>query len=201
VILDLDTPHGPARVDLQAAKGAVAALVLGHGAGGGIGAPDLQAAARAAAKLGVAVALVEQPYRVAGRRSQPPATQLDVAWLAVIEQLRAGSLAGMRLVIGGRSAGARVACRTAAAADAVAVLCLAFPVHPPGKASDPAKSRLPELDAVRVPVLVVQGEKDPFGMPPADRRRKVVQVPGNHSLRATAAVEDAVAAWLPGAIR
>ena len=96
------------------ADGATAALVLGHGAGGGIGAPDLQAAARAAAKLGVSVALVEQPYRVAGRRSQPPAAQLDAAWLAVIEQLRAGPLGGARLITGGRSAGARVACRTAA---------------------------------------------------------------------------------------
>jgi hypothetical protein len=201
VILDLDTPHGVARVDLHAADGATAALVLGHGAGGGIGAPDLQAAARAAAKLGVTVALVEQPYRVAGRRSQPPAAQLDVAWLAVIEQLRAGSLRSARLIAGGRSAGARVACRTAADADAVAVLCLAFPVHPPGKASDPTKSRLPELDAVRVPVLVVQGENDPFGMPPDGRRRKVVRVSGNHSLRAAAAVEDAVAAWLPRVIR
>jgi predicted alpha/beta-hydrolase family hydrolase len=150
--------------------------------------------------MGVSVALVEQPYRVAGRRSQPPATQLDVAWLAVIDQLREDALAGARLVTGGRSAGARVACRTAAEAGAVAVLCLAFPVHPPGKADDPTKSRLPELDAVRVPVLVVQGESDPFGMPPERRRRKVVRVPGNHSLRATAAVEDAVAAWLPRAI-
>ncbi len=201
MILQLDTPHGPARVDLHAADGATAALVLGHGAGGGIGAPDLQAAARAAAKLGVSVGLVEQPYRVAGRRSQPQAAQLDAAWLAVVEQLRAGPLSGARLITGGRSAGARVACRTAAEAGAVAVLCLAFPVHPPGKADDPAKSRLPELDAVRVPVLVVQGENDPFGMPSDGPRRQVVRVPGNHSLRSTAAVEDAVAAWLPDAIR
>jgi uncharacterized protein len=175
--------------------------VLGHGAGGGTGAPDLQAAARAADRLGVTVALVEQPYRVAGRRSPAPAAQLDVAWLAVIEQLRAGPLGGVRLIAGGRSAGARVACRTAAQSDAVAVLCLAFPVHPPGKADDPTKSRLPELEAVRVPVLVVQGDKDPFGMPPDGPHRTVVRVSGNHSLRATAAVEDAVAAWLPEVIR
>ncbi len=175
--------------------------MLGHGAGGGINAPDLRAAARAAGEVGVSVALVEQPYRVAGRRSQPPAAQLDAAWLAVVEQLRAGPLGGARLITGGRSAGARVACRTAAEAGAVAVLCLAFPVHPPGKADDPTKSRIPELDSVRVPVLVVQGENDPFGMPPAGRRRKVVRIPGNHSLRATAAVEHAVAAWLPEAIR
>jgi hypothetical protein len=199
--LELDTPHGPARVDLRVADGSAAALVLGHGAGGGIGAPDLQAAAGAAGSVGLSVALVEQPYRVAGRRSQPPAAQLDVAWLAVIERLRVGPLGGMRVITGGRSAGARVACRTAAEADAVGVLCLAFPVHPPGKADDPSKSRLPELDAVRVPVLVVQGENDPFGMPPEGPRRKVVRVPGNHGLRATAAVGDAVAGWLRDAIR
>jgi uncharacterized protein len=197
VISELETPHGPARVHLHVVDGASAALVLGHGAGGGVGAPDLQAAASEAGELGVSVALVEQPYRVAGRRSQPPATQLDAAWLAVIEQLRAGALADARVVAGGRSAGARVACRTAAEAGAVAVLCLAFPLHPPGRADDPSKSRLPELEEVRVPVLVVQGERDPFGMPPAGRRRTVVRVPGNHSLRSASAVRDAVAAWLP----
>jgi hypothetical protein len=170
--------------------------VLGHGAGGGVEASDLVASAHAAYELGVGVALVEQPYRVAGRRSQPPAAQLDSAWLAVIAALREGALAGARLVSGGRSAGARVACRTAAEAEAVAVLCLAFPLHPPGRAGDPSKSRLPELEAVRVPVLIVQGESDPFGMPPGGRRRKVVRVPGNHALRSTAAVEAAVGAWL-----
>jgi predicted alpha/beta-hydrolase family hydrolase len=160
-------------------------------------APDLQAVARAAGRLGVSVALVEQPYRVAGRRSQPPAAQLDDAWIAVVDQLRDRELAGMPLVAGGRSAGARVACRTAGETDAVAVLCLAFPLHPPGRADDPSKSRLFELEGVRVPVLVVQGESDPFGMPPEGSRRRVVRVPGNHSLRATAPVEAAVAEWLP----
>jgi hypothetical protein len=193
---EVATPHGPARVHLQPAEGSDLALVLGHGAGGGVDAPDLAASARAAHELGVAVALVEQPYRVAGRRSQPPAAQLDTAWLAVIRVLREGALAGSRLVAGGRSAGARVACRTAAEAEAIAVLCLAFPVHPPGRAGDPSKSRLPELEAVRVPVLVVQGESDPFGMPPDGKRRSVVRVPGNHSLRSTAPVENAVGRWL-----
>ena len=197
MISGLETPHGPARVHLQVVPGASAALVLGHGAGGGVGAPDLQAAAGAAVEAGVSVALVEQPYRVAGRRSQPAAAQLDAAWLAVIEQLRSGALQGARLVAGGRSAGARVACRTAAEAGAVAVLCLAFPLHPPGRSDDPSKSRLPELAGVRVPVLVVQGERDPFGIPPRGRRRSVVLVPGNHSLRSASAVRDAVAAWLP----
>ena len=196
MILELETPHGPALAHLQVVEGRSFALVLGHGAGGGVQAPDLQAAARAAGELGVSVALVEQPYRVAGRRSQPPAMQLDAAWLAVIEQLRADALSGMGLIAGGRSAGARVACRTAAGAGALGVLCLAFPLHPPGRADDPAKSRLPELEAVTVPVLVVQGESDPFGMPPDAPRRTVVRVPGNHSLRNEGAVEAAVAAWL-----
>jgi predicted alpha/beta-hydrolase family hydrolase len=200
-MLELDTPHGPARAHLELADRAAAALVLGHGAGGGVSAPDLQAAARAAAGLGASVALVEQPYRVAGRRSQPPAAQLDAAWLAVVGQLREDALAGARLIVGGRSAGARVACRTAGSAGAVAVLCLAFPLHPPGKADDPSKSRLPELEAVQVPVLVVQGQSDPFGMPPDGPGRVVVRIPGNHSLRPAGAVEAAVSEWLPQFVR
>jgi uncharacterized protein len=196
--VDLDTLHGPARAELRLVEGARLALVLGHGAGGGIQAPDLQAAARAAAGLGVSVALVEQPYRVAGRRSQPRAQTLDEAWLAIVDQLEADPLNGASLITGGRSAGARVACRTAAQAGAEAVLCLAFPLHPPGKGDDPSKSRLPELEAVTVPVLIVQGERDPFGMPPATPAREVVKVPGNHSLRNAAAVEAAVADWLRG---
>ena len=123
--------------------------MLGHGAGGGVGAPDLVAATKAALEASVSVALVEQPYRVAGRKSQAPARQLDAAWTAVVTQLAADALGGLPIVAGGRSAGARVACRTAAEVGAAAVLCLAFPVHPPGKGDDPDKSRLPELDAVR----------------------------------------------------
>jgi predicted alpha/beta-hydrolase family hydrolase len=170
--------------------------VLGHGAGGGAGAPDLVAATKAGNDSGMTVALMEQPYRVAGRRSPAPPRQLDAAWSAVVEQLRDGELSGLPVVAGGRSAGARVACRTAADVGAVAVLCLAFPVHPPGKAGDPSKSRLGELDAVKVPVLVVQGESDPFGMPPEAPGRTVVRVPGNHSLRSAAPVRTAVAEWL-----
>jgi predicted alpha/beta-hydrolase family hydrolase len=164
--------------------------VLGHGAGGGVESPDLVGAAEAAHEAGLSVALVEQPYRVAGRRSPAPANQLDAAWVAVIEQLDFG---GVPLLTGGRSAGARVACRTAADVGAVAVLCLAFPVHPPGK---PEKSRLEELDAVQVPTLVVQGESDPFGMPPPGPNRTVVPIPGTHSLRSSGAVAAAVSAWL-----
>jgi len=170
--------------------------VLGHGAGGGVGAPDLIAASGSARSAGLTVALVEQPYRVAGRRSQPAATQLDEAWLAIAGHLVESGLTGLPLVVGGRSAGARVACRTWAQTNAVGVLCLAFPLHPPGRGDDPTKSRLPELDAVRVPTLVVQGERDPFGMPPSGRQRQVVVVPGNHSLRSTDQVGEAIGRWL-----
>lgn len=195
--MDIDTPHGPARAHLHSAAEPVAALVLGHGAGGGVGAPDLVAVTQAAVAAGVTVALVEQPYRVAGRRSAATAHQLDAAWEAVVAHLRADALAGLEVITGGRSSGARVACRTAASVSARAVLCLAFPLHPPGKADDPGKSRLGELEAVEAPVLIVQGERDPFGMPPGGRGRAVVRVPGNHSLRSTAPVEAAVAEWLP----
>ena len=166
-----------------------------------MGAPDLAAAADAAAGLDFSVALVEQPYRVAGRRSPPPARQLDAAWLAVVGRLARSELSGLPLIVGGRSSGARVACRTATQAGARAVLCLAFPLHPPGRADDAAKSRLPELEAVRLPVLVVQGESDPFGMPPEGPYRTVTRVPGNHSLRNVAAVRAAVGEWLVQAPR
>jgi uncharacterized protein len=188
--VQIDTPSGPARAVLREADKPRGALILGHGAGGGIEAPDLVAATDAAVPEGFTVALVEQPYRVAGRRSQPQAKQLDAAWVAVVEQLRGDE----PLLVGGRSAGARVACRTAAETGAVAVLCLAFPVHPPGR---PEKSRLAELDAVEVPVLVVQGERDPFGMPPEAPGRTVAVVAGDHGLKSDRAAQaDAVRSWL-----
>lgn len=171
----------------------VAAMVLGHGAGGGVESPDLVGATSAARAAGISVALVEQPYRVAGRRSPAPAHQLDAAWISVVSQLPFDELP---IVAGGRSAGARVACRTAAEIGAAAVLCLAFPLHPPGKGDDPSKSRLPELEGVRVPTLVVQGERDPFGLPPPGSNRTVTTIPGTHSLRSSAAVGAAVADWL-----
>jgi predicted alpha/beta-hydrolase family hydrolase len=161
-----------------------------------VAARDLVAVTDAAVALEISVALIEQPYRVAGRRSPAPAHQLDAAWTAVLAQLREGELRGLPVIAGGRSSGARVACRTAVEVGAIAVLCLAFPLHPPGRGDDPSKSRLSELDAVPVPTLVVQGENDPFGMPPGGRRRTVVAVPGDHSLRNTAAVTAAVSAWL-----
>ena len=161
-------------------------------------AKDLVAAASAAQDVGLSVALVEQPYRVAGRRSPAPAHQLDAAWTAVIEHLLAGELRGSPLVVGGRSSGARVACRTAEAVGAVGVLCLAFPLQPPRReGAAPAPSRLAELDAVAVPMLVVQGTRDPFGMPPAGGRRTVLQVSGDHSLRTDlATIGDAIRRWL-----
>jgi uncharacterized protein len=161
-------------------------------------APDLITVTDVALSEGVSVALVEQPYRVAGRRSPPPAPRLDAAWIAVIDHLREGALRGLPLVVGGRSSGARVACRTAEASGAVAVLCLAFPLQPPRRSGAEAPSRLAELDEVAVPTLVVQGARDAFGIPPAAARRTVVQVTGNHSLRTgLEAVADAVRAWLP----
>ncbi len=196
--LEIETPHGPAKAYVDAARGAKGALVLGHGAGGSVNAPDLEAASRAAAGAGLTVVLVEQPYKVAGRKSAAPTHQLDTAWAAVVAHLRGDSIGDLPLIAGGRSSGARVACRTAAETGAAAVLCLAFPVHPPGK---PEKTRMDELDAVEVPVLVVQGESDPFGMPDAAKGREVVTVAGNHGLKKdTEAVERAVAAWLPGAL-
>jgi predicted alpha/beta-hydrolase family hydrolase len=196
--ISVDTPHGPARVHLELRAGSPAALVLGHGAGGGVSAPDLVAATEAARGELLSVALVEQPYRVAGRRSPAPAKQLDAAWSAVVQALQADELRGLPLVVGGRSLGARVACRTAGALEAVAVLCLAFPLRPPRrKAGGEPPSRLPELDTVTVPTLVVQGERDPFGMPPPGARRKIAVVPGDHSLRTDPqAVTEAVRGWL-----
>lgn len=196
LVVDVETPHGPARAHVHALPAPRGLLVLGHGAGGGVGAPDLLAARRAALRRDWSVALVEQPYRVAERRAPAPARQLDAAWVAVVERLVADAPPGLPCVVGGRSSGARVACRTAAATAAAGVVCLAFPLRPPGRGGE-AQSRLPELDAVAVPTLVVQGESDPFGMPPARRGRRVVRVPGDHSLRsASAAVEAAVFAWL-----
>jgi uncharacterized protein len=197
-MLEVDTPHGQAHVHLHDVGEPRAALVLGHGAAGGVTSPDLMAVTEVAQFEGLSVALVEQPYRVAGRRSPAPVHQLDAAWIAVMEHLVADELRGLPLIVGGRSLGGRVACRTAEATGAVAVLCLAFPLQPPRRAPrPPAASRLPELDQVQVPTLVVQGEKDPFGMPPAAANRTVIQVPGNHSLRTDVeAVAAAVRSWV-----
>ena len=197
-MLEVDTPHGLARAHLHPVGEPRAALVLGHGAGGGIASRDLVAATGAAVAERLSVALVEQPYRVAGRRSPPPAHQLDAVWTLVVDRLLAGALLGLPLVVGGRSSGARVACRTAKQTGAMGVLCLAFPLQPRGRSGSPPRpSRLAELEAVRVPTLVVQGARDPFGIPPAAKHRSVVEVAGDHSLRTdTQAVADAVQTWL-----
>jgi predicted alpha/beta-hydrolase family hydrolase len=197
--VEIPTPFGPARAELHSAAEGGAAVLLGHGAGGGVGAPDLVAATRAATAAGVHVALVEQPYRVAGRRAPAPAKQLDAAWLLVAEDLGERWFAGLPLVFGGRSSGARVACRTAAEGQAVAVLCLAFPVYPPGR---PERSRQGELDGVSVPTLVVQGERDPFGRPESAHHRELVLVPGDHSLKSSLdSVSRAVEEWLGRVLR
>ena len=196
--IELETPSGTARAHIHPADDPVAALMLGHGAGGGVGARDLVAATEAALSQRVSVALVEQPYLVAGKRSQPAASKIDAAWISVGEQLLEGPLAGLELIAGGRSAGARVACRTATETGAIAVLCLAFPLQPPARRSGATSpSRIDELEAVQVPVLVVQGEGDRFGMPPEGDRREVVRVAGDHGLKSDLdAVGRAVSDWL-----
>ena len=192
------TPHGDARVHVARPDGEpVGLMTLGHGAGGGITAHDLQLAAAVALGAGLVVALVEQPYRVAGRRAPAPPAQVDAAWRAIAEHLHAGDLAALPLIVGGRSFGGRVACRTSADVGAAGVLCLAFPTHPPGR---PEKSRLPELTAVTVPTLVVQGDRDPFGVPDVSAlptNVTLVVVSGDHSLKKDApAIREAIAAWL-----
>jgi len=152
------TPIGIARVLVDRAERPLATVVLGHGAGGGPGSPDLLALAGELPTRGLTVVRVEQPWHVEGRRAAAAPARLDVAWRAVVAALDAKPL-----IVGGRSAGARVACRTARELGAVAVVALAFPLHPPGR---PDSSRLAELLEAGVPTLVVQGERDSFGRPP-----------------------------------
>jgi predicted alpha/beta-hydrolase family hydrolase len=196
-VREIETPSGLARAHLSAARsgGSRGLVVVGHGAGGGIEAPDLVAVSAALVADGWTVARVEQPYRVKGRRAPEAAPRLDAAWIAVVRSLRARRRGS--LVVAGRSSGARVACRTANALAADAVVALAFPLHPPGK---PDKSRADELLGVEVPTLVVQGERDAFGtaadLPPGP---KVVGVPADHSLRqAKDLAAAAVVEWLAG---
>ncbi|ARQ70700.1 alpha/beta hydrolase family protein [Streptomyces marincola] len=199
----VDTPAGPARVTWHVAAEARAVLALGHGAGGGIEAPDLQALADALPDLGTTVALVEQPWRVAGKRVAPAPRTLDAAWTALWPALAEH---GLPVVAGGRSAGARVACRTARATGAHAVLALSFPLHPPGR---PERSRVDELTGAGVPVLVVQGGRDPFGrpaefppgtelveVPEADHGFAVPKRAGFSQAEALAAAVAGIAGWL-----
>ncbi|HEU5265057.1 MAG TPA: alpha/beta family hydrolase [Jatrophihabitans sp.] len=198
---EIATPSGPARVVLDRPAGPPAALlVLTHGAGGGVDTADVRAVCTAARVAGIVTAAVTQPYRVAGRSSPPAPGRQDDAWLAAIAGIRRRrGLSTLPLFVGGRSNGARVACRTALASGAAGVVALAFPVHPPGR---PDNSRLPELDAAGVPVLVVQGDRDPFGMPAPGPDREIVVVPGaDHALRRdVAAIADAVVAFVTSQI-
>jgi len=190
---EVDTPVGPAEVVLDEPTRPVSLLVLGHGAGGGVAAADLVAVRDLAVARGVAVARVLQPYRVAGRRTPAPARQLDTAWLAVLSVLRArDGLRHLPVVSGGRSSGARVACRTALQAEVAGVVALAFPLHPPGR---PDRTRVAEL-GTGIPTLVVNGDRDPFGVPEvAPGIQVAVITDGDHSLLR---VVDQVAAFVIG---
>jgi predicted alpha/beta-hydrolase family hydrolase len=190
--LSVETPRGPAEVQITDPAGApVSQLFLGHGAGGGVHAPDLTRVHDTAVAAGVRVALVTQPYRVAGRKAPAPALHLDEAWTAVVGELADPAVP---LLLGGRSSGARVACRTAASLRAAGVLALAFPLHPPGR---PEKSRALELPA-DIPTLVVNGDRDAFGVPQAVGDVEVAVRPGaTHDLRKDlAGTGDVVLAWL-----
>lgn len=190
--MEISTAQGPAEVALARARKPTFLLVMTHGAGGGAETKDVLAAGEAAAGLGATVALVLQPYRVRGASAPGNAEKQDAAWLEIIEALR---LPGVPLIQGGRSNGARLACRTARATGAKAVLALAFPLHPPGH---PEKSRVEELRAAGTDVLVINGERDPFGIPESSDASRVVVLPGEtHGLsRHPEAVRTAVAEWL-----
>jgi len=177
-------------------------LVLTHGAGGGVASKDIMAASKAALEAGAVVVRVTQPYRAGGARAPGSAQRQDAAWLEIIKALR-DNYSGLPLVQGGRSNGARLACRTAHEAGAVAVIALAFPLHPPGKADDPERSRAGELRAAGVPVLVINGDRDPFGIPdPADAHKLVVLPGETHALsRHPQAITMAVASWLAEVFR
>jgi uncharacterized protein len=195
--VDIITVAGPAQVELEGGPPCRFLLVLTHGAGGGVRSADLLAASKAGLDTGGAVARVLQPYRVAGGRAPGSAQRQDTAWLEVVAALRE-RFAGVPLVQGGRSNGARVACRTARAAGAAGVVALAFPLHPPGKADQPERSRAGELRSAGVPVLVINGQSDPFGVPDASDADRLLVLPGEtHSLSGRpSAITAAVAAWL-----
>jgi predicted alpha/beta-hydrolase family hydrolase len=191
---EIGTGAGPARVTVDLPQTASFLLALTHGAGGGVDSRDLLAVRDAAAGLGGLVVRVLQPYRVRGARAPGAPGPQDAAWLEIMAALRE-QWPGLPLVQGGRSNGARVACRTATAAGAVAVVALAFPLHPPGR---PAQSRAGELRDAGVPVLVVNGERDPFGIPSGEDADQVVVLPGEtHSLsKNPAAVGQTAKTWL-----
>lgn len=180
--LEVATAAGPGWIALTRPPKARAVLALTHGAGGGVGSPDLKAVREAAVAAGVAVALITQPYRVAGKATPPRPPVQEPPWIELIAALRSRrGFGSLPLITGGRSNGARLACRTATETGAAAVVCLAFPLHPPGR---PEVSRLDELEIPTVPVLVVQGDRDSFGMPAPAPGREVVVIPGaDHALK------------------
>ncbi len=197
--LETTTAQGPARMHLSEAEKAVGSLLLTHGAGGGIGSKDLTAIADLLPRHGWTVALVEMPWKVAGKKVAPMPPKLDAAWREIVPSV---DLPG-RLIMGGRSAGARVACRLAGELGADGVLCLSFPLVPPGKG--PEKSRIGELLTPLehgLPVHVVQGVRDPFGRPDDVRAAldgadvRVDEAPGTHSFTGGGAVADLVLAHL-----
>lgn len=196
------TPRGDARVVVRRARSPLATLVLTHGAGGGIDAPDLVRLARTLPQQDISVTLVEMPWRVQGKKLAPPPPVIDECFTAVLDRMRMRS----PLVVGGRSAGARSACRIARGAGARGVLALSFPLHPPGR---PEKSRLAELEGTRLPTLVIQGENDPFGrpeefpddvdlavVPAADHSMKVPKSAGVSQSQALSVVLEATMEWV-----
>ena len=192
--MEIGTHAGPASVEIDRPGKASFLVALTHGAGGGVASKDLLAVRDACLELGGVVARVLQPYRVRGARAPGAPGPQDTAWLEIIARLRA-EIPDLPLIQGGRSNGARVACRTARAAGARAVVALAFPLHPPGR---PDQSRVAELRQAGTDVLVVNGERDPFGVPDERDATRVVVLPGEtHALsKDPAAVGAAVGGWL-----
>ena len=185
VVAPVETPEGVGRLFVDAAAEASAVLVLGHGAGGGVAAADLELLARRLPAAGITVVRFEQPWRTKGGKVAVPPPRLDIGWRAAVVEVRA-AMPSVPLYVGGRSAGARVACRTATQLAAVGVICLAFPLHPPGQ---PHRSRVAELNTPSVPRLVLQGTRDAFGTAEEVRAVagpgvEVVELPGaDHGFR------------------
>lgn len=198
-VREVATPHGTARLHTDRARHPAATLVLGHGAGGGVQARDLVALAKGLPRSGITVVRVEHPWRVAGKRLAPRPAVIDECFVAAVDQLRTRT----PLVVGGRSAGARSAARTAAHLGASGLLALAFPLHPPGR---PERSRVQELLDVGVPLLVVQGERDAMGTPeefPGHLQMTVIP-DADHGLKVPARAEldqdDALAVVVEAAV-
>jgi uncharacterized protein len=183
-VREVETPHGPARLHTNRSRHPVATLVLGHGAGGGVESRDLAALATGLPRSGITVVRVEQPWRLAGRKVAPAPSVLDECFVSAVDQLRVRT----PMVVGGRSAGARSAARTAAHLGASGVLAVSFPLHPPGK---PEKSRVEELLGVRLPMLVVQGERDSMGRPEEfpDHLQMTVLPEADHAMAVPARAE------------